>query len=449
MMRTDRDEAPNPTRPWQMRSRGLLVGLASVVAVPSVCLLVGVPPVPALMAAAVVAGVIGVVQVRQAKERAERTEQIFADQARQLAAWQTRWQELHAEGEQTASVLSQMLDGVIVLAADRRILLINPAARRLLDFAADDSLLGRPFNEVVRFPDLSRAVTTTAAGEGAQEVMIEAGGGSPQCPIRVRVDRISGDSPSNLLLTFRDETEARRVEEMRREFVANVSHELKTPLAAIKGYAETVELAIEDDPAAASHFMSQIRTQCLRLERLVAEMMLLARAQAGRDKLHLVTVLLSDVIAESLKSYRPVATAKRIDLTVAAPRPEARVTADREATLTILNNLIGNAIRYTPTGGHVRVDVRESDRFWCLVVSDDGVGIAENEQERIFERFYRVERTRESARGGTGLGLSIVKNLTIAQGGEVRLKSRPGKGSTFEVLLPAAQVTGREAGQSA
>jgi two-component system phosphate regulon sensor histidine kinase PhoR len=268
--------------------------------------------------------------------------------------------------------------------------------------------------------------------------MVEVSDESVVRPLRIRVDRIETAAESNLLLTIRDETEARRVDEIRREFVANVSHELKTPLAAIKGYAETVELALEDDPGAAAHFLSQIQSQCVRLERLVADMMQLARAQSGPTNLSPIEMTLGEIVAESLKSYQPVARAKGIELTVGDDGRAASVLADREATLTIANNLIGNAIRYTPDGGHVKVDVRGRDGFWALIVSDDGVGISQSEQERIFERFYRAERTRDTERGGTGLGLSIVKNLTLAQGGEVKLTSQPGVGSTFEVWLPAA-----------
>jgi two-component system phosphate regulon sensor histidine kinase PhoR len=227
---------------------------------------------------------------------------------------------------------------------------------------------------------------------------------------------------------------------MRREFVANISHELKTPLAAIKGYAETVELAIKDDPDAAVHFMSQIGTQCLRLERLISDMMQLARAQAGRSHMKISSVSLGDIVTESIESYQPIAESKKIELTVVPPPAEAVVRSDPEAMLTIANNLIGNAIYYTPAGGQVRVYCREAGNCWALAVEDTGVGIPESEQKRIFERFYRVEKSRSSADGGTGIGLSIVKNLTVTLGGEVRVSSNPGEGSKFEVLLPSQNI---------
>ena len=414
-----------------------LLGPAVIVAAVTLAVSFSSAP-PFIVMIALLSGIVtAAISWSRERARGDRADLIARDTRHALKSWRDRWQLLHAETRQNASVLLQMTDGVIVLAPDRSILLLNPASRRLLGIHAKDKLLGRSFPEVVRTPEIVKAVRDAVDRRRPQEVTVEVSDGSVVRPLRVLVDRIETAEESNLLLTIRDETEARRVEEMRREFVANVSHELKTPLAAIKGYAETVEVAIEDDPQAAAHFMKQIHVECVRLERLVADMMQLARAQAGRTNLRMAELALGSVVAESIKSYQPVADRKRIELSVGdADGVDATVIADREATLTIVNNLIGNAIRYTPEGGHVRVAVRAEPRHWALVVSDDGIGISQSEQERIFERFYRVEKTRESARGGTGLGLSIVKNLTLAQGGELKLHSSPGQGSTFEVWLP-------------
>ncbi|TWU60228.1 Alkaline phosphatase synthesis sensor protein PhoR [Rubripirellula tenax] len=356
--------------------------------------------------------------------------------------WQRRWTKLHQEAEQTASALQMMRDGVILLSHCGNILLINPSARRLLAVSRHESLDGRVLTEIVRIPDLARSIQSASAGEGTQKFMVEIGDEETLRPIKVRVDPIDGGPAMQFLVSLRDETETNRVDEMRREFVANISHELKTPLAAIKGYAETVELAIEDDPSAAKHFMSQIHIQCLRLERLIADMMKLARAQAGRSQLSISVIHLADVIDESLRSNRPVAEANGIRLHF-DPSQSASVMSDREATLTIVNNLIGNAIRYTSSGGNVNVSIGDAGRFIALVVKDDGVGIPPGEQKRIFERFYRVETSRiarddgtSALPEGTGIGLSIVKNLVHALRGEVRVSSRPGEGAQFEVLLP-------------
>jgi two-component system phosphate regulon sensor histidine kinase PhoR len=182
---------------------------------------------------------------------------------------------------------------------------------------------------------------------------------------------------------------------------------------------------------------------------LIADMMQLARAQAGRAHLTITRVDIATVLAESMRSNLPVAEAKGIALSF-QDADKANVMSDLEATLTIANNLIGNAIRYTSPGGHVKVSFRDAGRFLALVVEDDGVGISAGDQKRIFERFYRVSKSRRtggdrghSGTDGTGIGLSIVKNLTLALGGEIRLTSQPGQGARFEVLLPKL-ITARQ-----
>ncbi|MFG0263819.1 MAG: sensor histidine kinase [Rhodopirellula sp. JB055] len=357
----------------------------------------------------------------------------------EIQKWQERLRCLHAETKQNASALLQLSDGVIVLAKDFSVLLINPSAVRLLGLKKRDALLGRCFTELVRVPQLLASVRSAVKEHQPQEFTVEVHDQGVIRPLRVRVDLIDTDDEPNLQLSLRDETESRRVDDMRREFIANVSHELKTPLAAIKGYAETVELAVQDDPDAALHFMQQITSQCLRLERLVHEMMQLARAQAGPANLHLSSVSLSEIVEDAIRTYEPVAAANGLDLLVELPADRAKIIADREATLTIANNLIGNAIRYTPTGGEVRVSIEEHAEQWALIVQDTGVGIPPSEQTRIFERFYCGSRNEESGTGGTGLGLAIVKHLTQAQDGDVSVTSTPGEGSRFCVCLPAVQ----------
>ncbi len=420
-----------------LESLVLIALVAVIVAMVALTAAFGGSPLTIAAVALLTAIPIAVLMIRFAVAREHRMVRLCQDYQSELNQWRERWQTLGQEAQQTTSALSKMRDGVIMLSQSGRILLINPAARRLLTLDPETNLSARMFVEVVRIPDLSQAVAAARDGGGTQKLLVEVTDGKVVRPVKVRVDRFDMLAESNLLMTLRDETEAHRVDEIRREFVANISHELKTPLAAIKGYAETVELAIKDDPDAAVHFMSQIGTQCLRLERLISDMMQLARAQAGRRHMKFSSVSLGDVITESIKSYQPIAESKKIELTVVPPPAEAQVRSDPEAMLTITNNLIGNAINYTPEGGQVRVSCREAGNRWALAVEDTGVGIPEREQKRIFERFYRVEKNRRSADGGTGIGLSIVKHLTVTLGGEIRVHSNPGEGSTFEVLLPS------------
>lgn len=352
---------------------------------------------------------------------------------------------LRAQRAQTIAVLANLDSGVLLVNQKGRVTMANAAAKRFFSISWEP--VGKPLVEAIRQPELLEAVRLVTKDKAPRDVVAdlrdEAG---TRRVLRVLCAAVSFEDVTAVLLTARDESENHQVEEMRREFVANVSHELKTPLAAIKGYAETVELAIGDDPEAAIHFVSQIHDQCRRLERLIADMMTLARAQAGKQHLRLATVDLDAVIAESIATYAPVASAKAITLMhEPSPGPPANVYADREATLTIANNVIGNAIRYTPNGGQVVASARHDGDFAVLAVRDNGIGIPQHEQQRVFERFYRADKSRHHHSSGTGLGLAIVKNLTQAQGGRVKLKSRPGKGSTFEIFLPELSAATRAA----
>ncbi|TWU42405.1 sensor histidine kinase [Novipirellula artificiosorum] len=465
--RTDDEAEAHPLRdrrpPFDDRTWTSVAGIA-IVALSSLLLIISdVSPAVTFAIILAIAVAVGFAHLRIERSRDRAVSKQLRRSAARAQQSDRELQTLKMSAEQATLALTKMRDGVIMLSPLHEILVINPWARRLLVLSSEGDLRGRRFREVVRIPELVQAVDAAFGGTTPQKLMLEIVDGVDTRPVKVRVDRVTPDDETNLLMTLRDETESQQIESIRREFIANLSHEIKTPLSAIKGYAETVELAIADDPEAAIHFMSQIRGQCVRLERLVADMMQLARAQSGRSNLNLTTVSLANVVAESLRSYRPVAEAHSIEICVDEHlgRPadgdpvekemgsdrhpfqsmdDVHVMADHEAVLTIVNNLVGNAVRYTPQGGRVRLSCRRAEDRWILSVSDTGVGIAADEQKRIFERFYRGERGRESSTQGTGIGLSIVKNLTAALGGEVRLESSPGKGATFDVSLPAATV---------
>lgn len=351
-------------------------------------------------------------------------------------AIRTKIQQLSTERQRGFHVLGHMTDGVVAVSFDRRVLLLNRAAHHLLGIVRH-KLVGRKLAEVIRVPQIVTAVDSVLAGKGPQEVELEFASGSNRC-LRVQAIELPGDGAAGVLVTIRDETQVKNLEKLRREFIANVSHELKTPLAAVKGYAETLQLGAKDDPETCTHFLEQIDFQANRLERLINDMLQLARAQTGIENLRLTSVSLSTVIEESLRAYTPLAQARQQSLNWQQSERPIFVTADREALLTIVNNLVGNALRYTAEGGTINVSVRPAGTHWAFVVNDNGMGIPQEDQHRIFERFYRVEKARDSTQGGTGLGLSIVKNLVQALGGEIRLKSKVGFGSTFEVLLPMA-----------
>ncbi len=382
---------------------------------------------------------VGVTIVLNQTQRWEHAEIAYEKERRNAEQWHARFGQLFSESQRTDAVVSHMTDGVVLLSPKNEILLINDAARRLLGIVDDGTYQGRPLPELIRVPQIIHAASQARSSKVDQSLAVEFVDGAVVRPISVRISCVQDDVPPHLLLVLHDETDSHRVESIRREFIANVSHELKTPLAAIKGYAETVELAIQDDPEAAMHFISQIGVQCDRLEALIADMMRLARAQSGKGRIVVQPIDWRTIIERAMQTFSPVASAKGIHLSAVKCEDAVTVMADEEAALTIAQNLISNAIRHTEPGGHVEITCRPEDAGWVMAVRDDGVGIAEEFQERIFERFYRVEKNRKSADGGTGIGLAIVKNLTRSMDGTVKVISSPGEGATFQVWLPRSQ----------
>ncbi|WP_250932290.1 sensor histidine kinase [Aporhodopirellula aestuarii] len=418
--------------PWSWLSVAVLVGMAAFGA--SNWIIVVVASAALLFIARRGAG-RDTVAIQKIKTVEANSREAAAKAVRELKS-------LESQSRLGASALVQLTDGVVVLSTELSILLINPSAVRLLGLEGRDSLLGRSIADWVRQPKLIRLIGLAINERQPQESVIEFHRGESILPVRIRAEVIDDGESFKVQLSLRDETKARQLEGMRREFIANVSHELKTPLAAIKGYAETVQLAAADDPAMAIHFMNSITAQCQRLERLVADMMQLARAQSGRAQMNIASISLRESVLESVRTYSPVAQASGLELNFHDDGNSAKVLADSEATLTIANNLIGNAIRYTPRGGRIDVRLVQASDRWQLIVADTGVGIAEKDQTKIFERFYRGSRSAEMATSSTGLGLAIVKNLSTALGGSVRVDSEPGKGSTFIVELPSVQAHG-------
>jgi two-component system sensor histidine kinase SenX3 len=244
----------------------------------------------------------------------------------------------------------------------------------------------------------------------------------------------AGDSGS-VLLVVRDVTESRRLDAIRRDFVANASHELKTPAASIQAAAETLRHAAEDDPVAVTRFAAQLEREAVRLSRIVADLLDLSRLEAGSELAD--EVRLDAVVREEEQRYREQADAAGLVLRVDAPHVPPIRGSSRDLSL-LVRNLIDNAIRYTKTGGHVDIAVSSEDAHVVVRVSDTGVGIPGRDLARVFERFYRVDRARSRETGGTGLGLAIVKHVAENHGGAVTVESELGRGSVFTVRIPSA-----------
>jgi two-component system phosphate regulon sensor histidine kinase PhoR len=306
---------------------------------------------------------------------------------------------------------------------------MNAALRSMLLVSADP--VGKNMLHVIRNADLSEMVER-ARGGSASEMELELSGLVSK-RVLVRASALERE-PGSVLAVLVDLTELRKLESVRRDFVANASHELRSPLTSIRAAAETLESAY-DDPDSARRFVELIVRNAERLQNLVDDMLALSRIEAREVQLA-SEVLDANAVAERVVSqHSPRAQLKRIALSYQPGMPAVR--ADRRALEHVLGNLIDNALKYCPEGAQVRVGASRDNGFVRLSVCDNGPGIAPRHLERLFERFYRVDAGRSRELGGTGLGLAIVKHLVEAMGGTVAVQSRVGAGSTFSFTLPA------------
>jgi len=344
--------------------------------------------------------------------------------------------QLEDNNEQMSTVLGGMVEGVLAVDAQRRVLLANRACRSLLGISLSQ-VAGRTLLEVVRNGDIDTAVTEALTSDKTHEQEITLVG-PPRRVVSVFATRFVAGPTPGAIVVLHDITELRRLENLRREFVANVSHELKTPLASIKAYAETLRMGAINDPDHNLGFVERISEQAEYLHQLIMDLLHLARVEAGKEAFQFTRVDVGPVVDRCLAQVKQLAEQKAIDLRIAAPPDATAAWADRDGVFTIVSNLVGNAVKYTPNGGQVEVRWRlEADKM-VLEVQDTGIGVAPEDQERIFERFYRVHKARSRELGGTGLGLAIVKHLAQSFGGGVALTSKLNSGSVFRVTLPAA-----------
>lgn len=355
----------------------------------------------------------------------------------------SRIQDLQEQRQQSAeshhrleAVLSAMVEGVMAIDREQQILLANRAALELLDLRPQNTV-GRPLWEAVRQPQLLALVNEVLAGKPSERVEIEVA--RTQCTLAVTAARFTGEPCSGAVVVMHDVSELRRLENLRREFVQNVSHELKTPLSSIAAYADTLLEGGLEDESCNWQFVSRIAEQADRLHTLILDLLALARMESNEQSYDVIPVDVGRVVRASLDGHHAVAAAKQIQLIGDGPVEPLMGMADNEGLRTVIDNLLDNAINYTPPRGTVKVRWRHDDRTIVLQVEDTGVGIAKEHQARIFERFFRIDRARSREMGGTGLGLAIVKHLCQMFGGSVKVNSHLGQGSTFTVQLPAAE----------
>ena len=340
------------------------------------------------------------------------------------------------DNEQLATVLEAMVEGVIAVDNEERILLANQAAVRLLDLKAFD-VVGRRMWESIRLPQIHDLVRVTL-GQDQEKHRLEFDVPWTKSTVSVVASRLPGDPCPGAVLVLHDVTELRRLENLRREFVSNVSHELKTPLAAISAYAETLLNGGLEDGEFGRTFVGRIAEQSDRLNSLILDLLDLARIESGEHVFHVDAVDVNAVLRASVDAHQAIAQSKQLTLTIVSTEQQLFGEADLEGLRTIVDNLVGNAVNYTRPGGRIAVRSRRDAEWVIFDVEDNGVGIPKEFQTRIFERFFRVDRARSREVGGTGLGLSIVKHLCHLFGGNIKVSSQSGQGSTFTVQLKSA-----------
>jgi two-component system phosphate regulon sensor histidine kinase PhoR len=338
------------------------------------------------------------------------------------------------ERNKSAAILGSMSEGVVVVGPDERIAFCNQAFCDSLHLGGVDCE-GRLLVEVTRQPELLDLIHEALSGKEVVQKNFESPSPRPR-HYQVRAASVKANGATAAVLVLHDITEIRRVEQVRRDFVVNVSHEFKTPLTAIQGFAETLLGGALDDPKNSRRFLEIIRDHAVRLTQLTNDLLKLSQIETGKLELHLRPLAVADLIEACLETARYKAEPKGLVLINQCPSTLPRVQADRHWLREVIQNLLDNAIQYTPSGGRISIEASEANGQVRISVVDTGIGILQDELERVFERFYRTEAARSLEAGGTGLGLAIAKHLMETHEGRIEVESVVGRGSTFTIYLP-------------
>jgi two-component system phosphate regulon sensor histidine kinase PhoR len=340
---------------------------------------------------------------------------------------------------QLESVMAGLVDGVVLTDGDGIVLRMNSAAQGMLD-TDEESAIGRPFVQVTRDHELSMVLRDAFAGKKNPSATVTHGLERMSLHITARV--IDEDHGRLGLVVLRDVTDLRRLETVRREFVANVSHELRTPLTSIRALVETLEAGAIDEQELAMDFLGRIVGEVDRLNRLVEDLLDFARLEAGRTQLALERVDAGEAVRVGADRLRPQIERARLSLQIDIDDALPEVEIDVARIEQVMLNLVHNAIKFTPPDGTITVRAYQRKNNVVVEVQDTGVGIPPEEQSRLFERFYKSDKARRSE--GTGLGLAIAKNIVLSHGGQISVESTPGEGATFTFTLPLRRKKARK-----
>ncbi len=345
---------------------------------------------------------------------------------------------LTEERNRSATILESMVEGVVVVDPSKRIVFGNSAFRRLVQ--AGEEIAGKDLLEVVRLVGLhtalddalrhKRGMRVHASGEGATKGAWDIS----IAPVMSATGQLAG-----AVAVLHDISEVRRLEQVRRDFIANVSHELKTPLATILGFAETLLTGALEDQEHNRRFVSIIRDQAASMAKLTEDLLDLSQIEAGQLKLELEPLVLPELLTSCLHAMEPAMKQKRLALSLDLPASLPTVRADRMRLRQVVGILLDNAVKYTPEGGvTLRAFASEDQKTVTVQIEDTGIGILSTDLPRVFERFYRVDKSRTRESGGYGLGLAIARHIVENHGGRIWAESQAGRGSTFSFTLPAA-----------
>jgi len=341
---------------------------------------------------------------------------------------------LTEERNLSSAILGSMVEGVAVVNASERVLFSNPSFASVLGLGSSPQP-GSGLVEVVRQTELIEAVRKVLAGEARVESEIVTGT-LRQHFFAATVAAVRTTQANGAVVVLHDITDLRKLERVRRDFVANVSHEFRTPLTAIQGFSETLLGGAMNDPQNRDRFLGIILEHARRLARLTDDLLMLSKMDADRLELELRRLPVEQLVAGCVETAQPRAVEKDLRLSVNLGKKLPDIAGDRRRLTEVLQNLLDNAIQYTPAGGQIMVSAEKYDGEVVFTVSDTGIGIPQADQPRIFERFYRVDVARSREVGGTGLGLSIAKHLMEAHGGRLWVESEVGQGSQFHFSVP-------------
>jgi two-component system phosphate regulon sensor histidine kinase PhoR len=354
---------------------------------------------------------------------------------------QERIETLTEERNRVLAVLGGMVEGVVAVDGRERVIHMNEPAAEILGADPQDAL-GRALGTVTRVREIPDVLSDTLRSGVPRSREIHLPDGNATRMLEVHSAPIHGAVREGVgaVVVLHDVTELRRLEGVRRDFVANVSHELKTPLTVVRATVETMLEDAEMTPEVRTRFLQKVRLQSDRLTSIVTDLLSLARIESGSEQPELEPLDLREPARESFRALGPAAEAKGLRMTIELPEDPATIRGDRASLRLALDNLLDNAVKYTPSGGEVSMRVLAGDGEAVVEVRDTGIGIEPQHGERVFERFYRVDKARSRDLGGTGLGLSIVRNAVVVHGGRIDYESAPGAGSVFRLHLPLEAV---------